>query len=135
MTKKIANPHHRSQPITQTNYNVLDQLKSAIESVTSKPAIRSGEGLRLQCPAHGGTKYSLFIGDGDKRLIVCCHSRHCDSKDIVEAAGLTLADLFYEQLTPQQRQINQRKKTHRQVEDECIHAWLILHQIRTDDEQ
>jgi len=69
MNKKIASSIRRSQPITPINYNLLDQLKAAVESAASKPAQRSGNGYRLQCTAHGGMGLDLYISDGYARAI------------------------------------------------------------------
>jgi len=118
MLRKTAASHHRNQLITQTDYNLLDQFKLAIESVTSKPAQQSGKGYRLQCPAHGGNNRNLYIADGDKRLIIICHSRHCDPKDIMESVGLTISDVFYEKLNPKQaKEFKAKLKTRTVIEE------------------
>ena len=38
--------------------DVLSRVVSAIEAVNTKPIQKSGKGVRLQCPAHGGNDRS-----------------------------------------------------------------------------
>jgi hypothetical protein len=128
---KKTSPHNKSQSINYVNCNLLEILKSSIENVTAKPAQRSGKGYRLQCPAHGGNDRNLYIADGDKRLIVCCHSHHCDPKDIFESVGLSIKDIYYDQLTPKQQQANKFAKSDAQVEAECLHAYHVIIQLPT----
>ena len=108
-----------------SNSDVLSLTVSAIESVTTKPAQKSAKGYRLQCPAHSGSKHSLFIGDGDKRLIISCHSHHCDPKDIMEAAGLTISDVFYEKLNSTQAKEHHIKVNTRKLTEE-LHNELVI---------
>jgi hypothetical protein len=51
--------------------------------------------FRARCPVHSGTSNnSLSIKEGDDgRALIFCHA-DCDREDIVEALGLTMADLF-----------------------------------------
>jgi len=122
---------HRS---IQTTYreDLLNYVVSAIDAVNSKAAIRTGKGFRMACPAHGGNKNSLFIGDGEHRLILCCHSHHCDPKDIMEAVGLTINDVFYEKINPKQVKEYKTKVTTRQLIEELNHELIILSLWVTD---
>ncbi len=88
---------------TQSCGNTFNCVVKAIETTTGKIAKKSGKGFRLPCTGHNGKNYNLYIADGTDRLILHCHSRGCDPKNIIEAAGLTLKDIFYEQLSPEKR--------------------------------
>lgn len=47
-----------------------------------------------QCPAHEDRKASLAVKESeDGTVLLTCHA-NCDSKSVVEALGLTMADLF-----------------------------------------
>ena len=130
-----ANRDQKKKPITPGYSNLLEQLKSAIESVTTKPAIRSGKGYRLQCPAHYGTKHSLFIGDGDQRLIISCHSHHCDPKAIMEAAGLSIGDVYYEKFNPERAAEYIDRVTTRKLLDELEHELIMISLWMTDTKE
>jgi energy-coupling factor transporter ATP-binding protein EcfA2 len=55
---------------------------------------RNGSGWMAQCPAHDDDTPSLSIGEGDDgRVLLKCHAG-CATSSIVEATGLTMADLF-----------------------------------------
>lgn len=55
---------------------------------------KSGGGWTARCPAHDDQNASLSIGIGeDGRILLHCHAG-CSAEAIVEALGLTLADLF-----------------------------------------
>jgi hypothetical protein len=52
--------------------------------------------FRSKCPAHDGDNpdsLSVSVGS-DGRCLVCCHARACEVESIVDAVGLTVADLF-----------------------------------------
>lgn len=74
---------------------------------------RSGRGWRACCPACSKTSRSrkLAISDSDDgRVLLHCFAG-CDAAAIVQAAGLTLGDLFPERLaadTPEDRRRRQR---------------------------
>jgi len=57
---------------------------------------QQGNEFRAQCPAHGGEHLNLQIIDGTDAVIVTCHSHGCSFKEIVSAAGLAEADLWFE---------------------------------------
>ena len=55
---------------------------------------KSGDGHVARCPAHQDTHQSLSIGTGDDgRTLLHCHVG-CSTEAVVEAAGLTMTDLF-----------------------------------------
>lgn len=60
-------------------------------------ARRSGHnGWNAYCPVHGDHNASLHIAAGNKCVLVKCMSQGCAVKDIVEAVGLRMSDLWYE---------------------------------------
>lgn len=70
---------------------------------------RYGEGWRARCPACGGKgrdKVSICVGKTGAILVKCFAG--CDAAAVVEAAGLTLSDLFPERIadTPEDRRRN-----------------------------
>ena len=108
------------------NSTILENLVKAIEVISNKPAKRSGKGYRLPCPAHHGKDYNLYIGDGDKKLVIKCHSHQCDPKDIVESAGLTLSDIYYERLTGSKLNQHRIKASDLQIKKELEKELLVL---------
>ena len=106
--------------------DLLFSTVAAIEVYCSMPSLKSTKGFRLQCPAHQGKDRNLFVGDGDNRLIIICHSHHCDPKDIMESVGLTISDVFYEKLNPKQAKEYKAKVTTRKLLEELEHELIIL---------
>lgn len=84
----------------------VDILLARLEGVR-----RYGEGWRAKCPACGGKtrdKVSIGIGQNGGILLHCFAG--CDAAEVVQAAGLQMADLFPERLapeTPAERRRNQ----------------------------
>ncbi len=54
-------------------------------------------GGRCKCPAHHGDGYNVSVRKGRDGVLLFCHSRGCSAQAIVEAIGLTVADLFDDQ--------------------------------------
>jgi hypothetical protein len=54
---------------------------------------RSGSGWSALCPAHEDLNASLTIANGDRGIVVRCHTG-CTAEAIVAAVGLSLRDLF-----------------------------------------
>lgn len=70
----------------------------------------SGRGWRSRCPSCGGRSRKLSISEADDRLLVHCFGG-CEVADVLQAIGLTLADLFPERLpgdTPEERRQRRR---------------------------
>src|ERR1700674_294629 len=65
--------------------NVLAQLKGVRTSL---------RGWRACCPAHADSEPSLSIGLGEQGQVLLKCFAGCSLERIVEASGLTLADLF-----------------------------------------
>lgn len=79
-----------------TNGAALDVALNRLEAV--KPY---GRGYRARCPACGGRSHKLSITEADAgRILLHCFAG-CAAASVVEAMGLTLADLFPERLAPQ----------------------------------
>lgn len=96
----------------------LNFIVSAIESATGKHAQRSGDGYRLCCSGHGGKDKNLSVSDGENRILLHCHSHGCDPKDILEGAGLSIKDIYYEQFTPEQQVAHKKIVTEKTILNE-----------------
>jgi hypothetical protein len=56
--------------------------------------IRMHDGsVMIRCTAHDDRKASLHISEGRSGLVIHCHAE-CLPTDVLQAAGLTLADLY-----------------------------------------
>jgi len=108
--------------MSDTLYKVI----AALEAVTDKKASKSGAGFRTVCPLHGHKDQNLYIADGNDRLIIHCHSHGCDPKDIIEATGLMIKDVFYKSLNPQQQVQHKIMVNDRQVKQDLEIELLIL---------
>lgn len=66
-----------------------------IEDIAARlHATKTSTGYEALCPAHKDKRPSLSISSGnDGRILLKCH-RGCDTKDVLAAAGLKMADLF-----------------------------------------
>jgi hypothetical protein len=68
----------------------IDRLLPRLKAVKPTP-----NGWDALCPAHEDSKPSLGISEGkDGAILLKCRSANCTAKQIVEAVGLTLRDLF-----------------------------------------
>ena len=71
----------------------------AVQRVTG-PARKSGKEWALRCPAHEDRNPSLNVSEGrDGSALVLCRAG-CNTDDILEAVGLTFADLFADRRAP-----------------------------------
>lgn len=72
---------------------------------------KSGKGWRTACPSCGGRSRKLSVSEADDgRVLLHCFGG-CEASAVVQAAGLTIADLFPERLaadTPDERRRRQR---------------------------
>lgn len=79
-----SNQHATADTDSQL-HNILNRLDNVQ---------RGGRGYTARCPAHTDRRNSLSIGLGeDNRILVNCFAG-CSAKEIVEALGLVLRDLF-----------------------------------------
>ena len=90
--------------------DTLHTIISLIEQHTGKKARQGSNGFRTVCPGHDGKNYSLFLSDDDTRVQMHCHSHGCDPKVILESIGLSIKDVFYENLDPIQKKAISEKK-------------------------
>lgn len=67
----------------------LDDFLERLEGV--RPA---GSGYVAICPAHDDREASLGVGEGEEGILLTCHAG-CQTSDVLEALGLTFADLFF----------------------------------------
>lgn len=58
---------------------------------------RCGSGYKAECPAHDDKRQSLFISEKDNKILMHCYAG-CDIRDIVNAVGLQMKDLFKEEI-------------------------------------
>lgn len=73
------------------------RVASALEQHGSK-----GRGTSWQCIAHEDRSPSLSLREGEKGVALKCHAG-CATEDVVNALGLTMADLFDEPLERRER--------------------------------
>jgi hypothetical protein len=67
----------------------LERVLDLLDSVTGKDGKYSA-----RCPAHDDQEPSLSVSTGDDgKVLLCCHAG-CPVEAVVEALGLTMADLF-----------------------------------------
>ena len=78
--------------ITQQSSPALEQVLSQLKGVRT-----SMRGWRACCPAHADRKPSLSIGLGEHGQVLLKCFAGCSLEHIVEAMGLTMADLFPEE--------------------------------------
>ncbi len=74
--------------VTDTAY---DRVAHALESATGYRA--PNEKAAWRCPAHDDSHASLSVSRGQKGAVLYCHAG-CDVEQILDAIGLTKADLF-----------------------------------------
>ena len=71
-------------------YDAVEGCLNYINAVTDK----RGGGLQARCPAHDDSRASLSVSRAeDGTALVYCHAG-CATKDVVEALGLKMSDLF-----------------------------------------
>lgn len=73
-----------------TQYLTADDVAGLLEG-----ARKSGGGWITKCPTHDDRLPSLSVHDGKKGTIIHCHAT-CHIKDICDAIGIKVAQLFYD---------------------------------------
>lgn len=68
------------------------RILSALQSINRRAVDRGGRAM-AQCPAHDDDNPSLAVTAIEGQVLIHCHAG-CDVKSIVEALGMTLADLY-----------------------------------------
>jgi hypothetical protein len=80
--------------------NPLDAVVEALSAADCRPK-RLGTNWLAKCPVHDDRKPSLSVGVGeDGRVLLCCFAG-CSARQIVEALGLTMSELFADSGRPQ----------------------------------
>lgn len=75
----------------KSNQSPIDDVISRLEGVIVSS---SGHQWSARCPAHADSRASLRVSVGDDgRVLLCCRTG-CDTRSVVAALGLTMADLF-----------------------------------------
>ena len=83
-------------PTSDATAAVSACLKNVIDRLDDQDCAphESGSGWASLCPAHDDNSPSLSISEGDDgRVLLKCHAE-CETADVIEALGLTMADLF-----------------------------------------
>lgn len=107
----------------------LNAVVSRIERVTGISAHWHGDKARVASPLRQTNDRNVLISDGERSLRITDFAHRADVKDILESVGLSVAALYYEPLAPKQKQQKARDKSQRQIDNECVHAYLILIQL------
>ena len=81
----------------------ISEILSSLKNVNG-----SGDQYTALCPAHDDKQNSLSIGMGDKGIVLHCHAG-CSTENIIQAMGLTINDLFYEQRNPSMNSSGKRE--------------------------
>jgi KaiC/GvpD/RAD55 family RecA-like ATPase len=74
-----------------TALSAFDRVCDALRATTGYEA--RGAKADWKCPAHADDDPSLSVSCGDKGCVVKCQAG-CDTRDVMAALGLTMADLF-----------------------------------------
>ena len=99
----------------------IDTLVPRLEEVVEKP----NHQYKALCPAHDDHHPSLSIKElDDGRLLIHCWAG-CSSMEIVEAAGLGLADLFPNKME-HSKPVNPRWNLRDLIEVQNLEAWVLL---------
>ena len=64
----------------------------------SKPRLKIKDGYNVLCPIHDDKKPSLSVVQKDNKILIHCQAG-CDSKNILQSLGLTMADLSLNKLS------------------------------------
>jgi len=75
---------------------VLEAFLDKLSAVRRQP---NGQ-YSARCPAHDDRHPSLSVTATDDEILVFCHARHCTSKEICAALGLTVDDLRFTPRSP-----------------------------------
>ena len=86
---------HRASAL-QSHSSPLDALLQRLDGVQ-----KSGTGYRARCPACGGRSRKLSVSEIDNGAVLLHCFAGCGALSVVQAVGLTLADLFPIRLAPQ----------------------------------
>jgi hypothetical protein len=71
----------------------VERVVAALAAHGCDPTV-NGHGVKALCPVHGDRHPSLDVAQGERGALLVCRSHDCAASAIVEALGLTMADLF-----------------------------------------
>jgi hypothetical protein len=76
--------------------NPVDALVSKLEAAGFDPKPSGPDSWNSRCPGHNGSRHNLSVkrGEDGRVLIHCHHSPGCLPEAIVQALGMSMADLF-----------------------------------------
>ena len=117
------------QSFSNDTREVLDRVFSLLKGVR-----KSADGWVASCPAHHDRRPSLSVGLGTKKeeaVLLKCHAG-CSFEAIVEALGLTPADLFVQ--TPTRRNTPHSKLSLLDLAQEKVLPWKFLLNIGVIDD-
>jgi hypothetical protein len=105
--------------------NVLDKLDNV------RP---SGKGYSARCPAHNDKSPSLYVSQGEDRVLIHCFAG-CEVVDICHAIGLKVSDLFMDKkkMPPaKRREVEVKYSTREKFENLRRDAFLAMAEFRND---
>ena len=94
----VPDATHRASAL-RGHSNPLDALLQRLDGVQ-----KSGNGYRARCPACGGRSRKLSVSEADNGAVLLHCFASCDALNVMQAVGMTLADLFPVRLAPQTEQ-------------------------------
>jgi len=109
----------------------LANIRPAFEASGYKTRSTS-EGFASQCSgdahAHNAKSgLSLNVTEKNGHVLMHCKSHGCDRYEVIENIGLPVSELYPDGKFDRKQYVI--KKSQQQIENECIHAWLILAQV------
>lgn len=87
----------------------LDTIRERLEGVRG-----TGASFTARCPAHDDRDPSLSVTDKGDRIVLHCHAG-CETRDVLEAIGLTWADVFADEPQRQRMKPTLRVTQRRQL--------------------
>lgn len=106
---------------------LINELVHLIESKTGKTAKTSSSGYSCCCPAHSDTNPSLSVTEAeDSKILIKCFAG-CLPEEICASLGISIADLFPEKLSKENRLQNRVEYLY---QDENSHT--LYHKIRIE---
>ncbi len=119
-------PKTQTQTTSKTGQDIIGLLKAVK---------KTANGWQARCPAHNDKTASLSISDGNQGAVLRCHAG-CDIQDVIEALGLTFADLFTSPLNSNGHQAANQTQPKRKIKaeyDYCDeHNTLLFQAVRYD---
>ena len=89
---------------------------------------KNGTRYMARCPAHNDKKPSLSISEADGKILVHCFAG-CETKDVLDAAGLSLRDLYPDGVSSN----GHAKKTEYEIQDSRGNLIATHHRVDMPD--